>query len=165
MKNFYNIHTLLDEIAFYEENGYHKIADNLTEKLIKLSWNFDISAYNDPYASSLGVIAKVNAVRTMMQKVPECAALLAQFNNAVPQQWQDPRDCMIKAQQQNSLLPPEQQKTNDQLREECMNSAIKGMDSAVFGQTPEYDKCREGMAKLGMGPQFDQSVTQIKSVS
>lgn len=121
------VNNLFDEIEFYESIGFHKIADEVTEQLIKYSASFQEATENlnksNPYLSNI-LKAKsldnyVAWVKNFYGRIPECyeylKALLNTNNKVI--EFLSNEDRLISLQDQWKKNNPEKQLDSAALEE------------------------------------------------
>ena len=150
-----DVRDLISEINFYELNGKYSLADNLTEKLVKLSYEAQVgdltSAGHDQSGSELAKrTITMDVINNFIRTVPECNALqggVFSAGNALER-------AMAKADQENINISDAMQK----IREEDMNN------DPTKSSDPNYIACMNALSAKrrelqNMSSKNNQSVT------
>jgi hypothetical protein len=87
----------INKINDYDSEGFHKLADKMTEKLIKIS--VDISDINNPTLKLYLDRAERNKFMQVIDKIPECAAI-----TNTPSVSESIFDAYLKAKKQNKKI-------------------------------------------------------------
>lgn len=162
--NFNQIKTIFDEIEFYENHGFHKIADELVHKVVT-SWTFNADAYNDVYTKNwLQLTGPLRAIMNEMLQHPECAGLMQLTSQYNTQEFPNYQDCRLKIQQQYQLKHPGVALSQDELDEienKCLDAGSFDIDSPAFvdaGASACYEALSEPSKQL-----FEQVYPGAKS--
>ena len=86
----------INKINDYDSEGFHKLADKMTEKLIKIS--VDISDINNPTLKLYLDRAERNKFMQVIDKIPECATI-----TNTPSVSESIFDAYLKAKKQNKF--------------------------------------------------------------
>lgn len=147
-----NIKDYVDEIQYYEQMGYYKIADKLTKAITKLAWDFDPNDMGyENYTKNIGDIAARARLMGILRNTPECADLLNDINNTKPTTWEDPRNCAARLTQQWQQQNPDQTITPEVLQniqEQCMDNSVQSSNNG-FGNNLSFEACQDALTEKG----------------
>lgn len=164
MKNYNEklFNNLLSEIEFYENLGFHKIADDFTDQLMKYSAIFEDVAKDvgGAYWDGAQKIVAIQGVMAMFRGIPECAQFVNASPGGTPTLFQSEGEFRNRMQNEWKQKNPGKTMDTNALRE--INEAVQTQNiidggRSIIDSDPEaYRKCLEAATSAGFGKEVEQ---------
>jgi hypothetical protein len=159
-ENLFN--KLLNEIEFYESLGFHKIADDFTNQLMRYSAMFEDVAKDvgGSYWDGAQKMISIQRVMAMFRGIPECAQFVNVGAGGTPTMFQSESEFRNRMQNEWKQKNPGKPLDTNALRE--INEAVQTQNiidggRSIIDSDPEaYRKCLEGATAAGFGKEVEQ---------
>lgn len=156
------VKSLLKEIEFYENLGFHKIADDFTNQLIRYSAQFSDIAKDvggDLWENAEKVIGIQRAI-AMFAGIPACAQFFKAAPGGEPMMFQSEGDFRKQMQdewQKNNPGKPLDASALKEINEVVQTQNIIDSGRSIADADPAaYKKCLEAATEAGVGQEAEQ---------
>jgi len=161
------IENLLNEIEFYENLGFHRIADDFTKQLIRYSASFEdvAKSVGGDYWESTKNIYNIQKILAMFIGIPECAEFTHASAGGSPTMFQSESDFRKQMQDKWIEENPGKPLNADALKQ--INEVVQtqnildGGRSILDADPKKYNKCIDAATKAGLGEEAKQFFASI----
>jgi hypothetical protein len=161
------IENLLNEIEFYENLGFHRIADDFTKQLIRYSASFEDVAQGvgGDYWKNAEIIYNIQRIMAMFIGIPECAEFTHVSAGGSPTMFQSESDFRKQMQDKWIKENPGKPLNADALKQidEMVKTQniIDGGRSILDADPTKYKKCIDAATEAGLGEEAKQFFNSI----
>jgi hypothetical protein len=153
---------LLKEIEFYENLGFHKMADDLTNQLVRYSASFWDTAkeVGSGLWDSAEKIIGIQRAMSMFAGIPACEEFIKAAKGGSPITFQSEGDFRKRMQdewQQNNPGKPLDANALKQINELVQTQNIVDNGKSILDADPVgYRKCLDAATEMGLGEEVEQ---------